>query len=213
MASRTIKKSKTSENETVATPADEPGTVANTQAEGDQVKPPVPNAATFKKPVIVFNERDEVRVFASDFREALGSNDERFLPELLKQVIHASSTGQKLDKATSGFAFSVIEGIKPRDEIEAMLAAQMAAVHVATMTFARRLNRVETIPQQDSAEKTFNKLARTFAMQMDALKKYRSSGEQRITVQHVTVNDGGQAVVGTINHGGKTEGTEGGADE
>jgi hypothetical protein len=34
-----------------------------------------------------------------------------------------------------------------------MLAAQMAAVHNATMTFARRLNHVENIPQQDSAER------------------------------------------------------------
>jgi hypothetical protein len=47
---------------------------------------------------------------------------------------------------------------------------------------------------------------------MDALQKYRSGGEQRITVQHVTVNDGGQAVVGTINHDGKTECKEGGGD-
>ena len=45
----------------------------------------------------------------------------------------------------------------------ALLAAQMAAVHAATMTFALRLGRVETIPQQDSAERAFNKLARTFA--------------------------------------------------
>jgi hypothetical protein len=34
---------------------------------------------------------------------------------------------------------SVIKGIDPRDQLEAMLAAQMAAVHVATMTFARDL--------------------------------------------------------------------------
>ena len=43
-----------------------------------------------------------------------------------------------------------------------MLAAQMAAVHVATMTFARRLNHFETIPQQDSTERDLNKLAWTF---------------------------------------------------
>jgi hypothetical protein len=33
----------------------------------------------------------------------------------------------------------VVKGIEPRDQIEAMVAAQMAAVHNATMTFARRL--------------------------------------------------------------------------
>jgi hypothetical protein len=46
-----------------------------------------------------------------------------------------------------------------------------------------------------------NKLARTFAAQVEALKKYRSAGEQTIRVQHVTVNDGGQAIVGNVSQG------------
>ena len=37
------------------------------------------------------------------------------------------------------------------------------------------------------------------AAQVEAPKKYRSCGEQKITVQHVTVNEGGQAVVGNIS--------------
>jgi len=97
---------------------------------------------------------------------------------------------------------SVVRGISPRDETEALLAAQMAAIHNATMVAARRLNHVETIPQQDSASTMLNKLARTFATQVEALKKYRSAGEQTIKVQHVTVNDGGQAIVGNVNQGG-----------
>jgi hypothetical protein len=52
----------------------------------------------------------------------------------------------------------------------------------------------------------------TFALQMETLKKYRSSGEQRITVQHVTVNDGGQAVVGNVNTGGNAMNKEEGGD-
>ena len=87
-----------------------------------------------------------------------------------------------------------------------MLAAQMAAVHNATMTFARRLNHVN-IPQQDSAERAFNKLARTFAAQVLALKEYRSKGEQKMTIQHVNVGDGGKAVIGMVNSPGR------GADE
>ena len=82
-----------------------------------------------------------------------------------------------------------------------MLAAQMAAVHNATMTFARRLNHVENIPQQDSAERAFNKLARTFAAQVETLKRYRSSSEQTMRVEHVTVNNGGQAIVGDVSYG------------
>jgi len=67
------------------------------------------------------------------------------------------------------------------------------------MTFARRLAHVETIPQQDSAERAFNKLTRTFAAQMSALEDYRSKGEQRMIVQHVNVSEGGQAIVGAVN--------------
>jgi hypothetical protein len=87
--------------------------------------------------------------------------------------------------------------------MEALLAAQMAAVHNATMTFARRLAHVDNIQQQDSAERAFNKLARTFAAQLEALKRYRSAGEQTVRVEHVTVNEGGQAIVGNVSHGGR----------
>ena len=79
-----------------------------------------------------------------------------------------------------------------------MLATQMAAVHMASMTFARRLAHVENIPQQDGAERAFNKLIRTFAAQVSALKEYRTKGEQKMTVQHVHVAEGGQAIVGNV---------------
>ena len=81
-----------------------------------------------------------------------------------------------------------------------MLAAQMAATHQATMAFARRLNHVENIPQQDSAERTFNKLARTFATQMETLKKYRAKAQQTVRVERVEVKEGGQAVVGDVSY-------------
>jgi hypothetical protein len=156
-----------------------------------------------RAPVVVLNDDGPVHVKCMAGDRPLGSDDERFIMGLVSQIINASSKGGTIDKPASDFALSVVQAIDPRDEVEAMLAAQMAAVHMATMTFARRLNNVETIPQQDSAGSLMNKLARTYAAQAEALKKYRSGGEQRITVQHVTVNDGGQAVVGNINAGGK----------
>ena len=73
----------------------------------------------------------------------------------------------------------------------------MAAVHMALMTFSRRLAHVENIQQQDGAERAFNKLARTFAAQVSTLKDYRSKGEQKMTVVHVA--DGGQAIVGNVS--------------
>jgi len=131
--------------------------------------------------------------------KAIGSSDSDFLNGLLKQVVNAGWQGPNADENEINFLLSVVKGVEPQHPIEAMLALQMGAVHNATMTFARRLAHVETIQQQDSAQNAFNKLARTFAAQVEALKRYRSSGEQKMTVQHVHVAEGGQAIVGNVS--------------
>ena len=130
--------------------------------------------------------------------EALASADEDFVNGILIQLANAGGHSQDIDEDGLNFMLSVIKGIEPRDQLEAMLAAQMAAVHVASMTFARRLAQVKTVPQQDSAERAFNKLTRTFAAQMEALKRYRTGAEQKVTLQHVSVAGGGQAIVGNV---------------
>ena len=130
--------------------------------------------------------------------QAIGTADLDFFDGLTWQLLNASR-GQGSPEKTANFMLAVIKGIAPRDQIEAMLGAQMAAIHMASMTFARRLANVENIPQQDSAERAFNKLTRTFAAQMSALKEYRSKGEQKMTVQHVHVAEGGQAIVGNVS--------------
>jgi hypothetical protein len=130
--------------------------------------------------------------------EALGTYDIDFVAALLGQLASASSRGPDVDEKALNFLLSVVKSIKPRDQLEAMLAAQMGVIHTAIMTFGRKLAHVETLPQQDSAERALNKLSRTYATQMEALKRYRSSGEQKVTVQHVSVNEGGQAIVANV---------------
>ena len=130
--------------------------------------------------------------------EALGTVSLDFMNGLLSQLANAGSRGHQIDEGALNFMLSVVTGLKPKDQLEAMLAAQMVAIHMATMTFARRLAHVDTIQQQDSAERALNKLARTYAMQMETLKRYRTGGEQKVTVQHVSVSEGGQAIVGNV---------------
>ena len=130
--------------------------------------------------------------------QAIGTTDADFLNGFLCQLADAASRGSKSDEQRINFMLSVVEGIKPRDHIEAMLAAQMAAVHMATMAAAGQRTNAENIAQQDSAERAFGKLARTFSAQTEALKRYRTGGEQKVTVQHVTVGEGGQAIVGNV---------------
>lgn len=138
---------------------------------------------------------------------SMGTTSFIFAHGIVGQLINAVSHGKEIDQSSVNFALAVIDGIKPKDELETMLAAQMAAVHAAVMTQARRMAHAETIPQQDSNERALNKLARTFTTQMETLKRYRTGGEQKVTVHHVTVNEGGQAIVGTVEQAkGRGEG-------
>ena len=48
-----------------------------------------------------------------------------------------------------------------------------------------------------------NRLSRTFAEMLEALNRHRGKGgQQRVVVEHVTVNEGGQAVVGAVERPG-----------
>jgi hypothetical protein len=123
------------------------------------------------------------------------------------QLYAASTAKGEANEQRLNFLVSVIKSIKPEDQIESMLSAQMGAIHCLTMEFAAKLANATDLVWRESAERTVNKLARTFAMQVEALKRYRSNGEQKVIVQHVSVSDGGQAaIVGAVSstaRGGK----------
>ena len=84
--------------------------------------------------------------------------------------------------------------IAPRgDVVERMLARQMAALHRKTMDYIGR----EGFGEQDAMNFAL-RCARVFALQVEALKSWRSKGAQTMTVKHVNVNVGGQAIMGEI---------------
>jgi hypothetical protein len=107
------------------------------------------------------------------------------------------------DKETSDHQLSAtvagLVGIGPKDEPEGMIAAQLLAAHNAAMECYRRAmigeqsfeGRRENLGQA-------NKLSRTYAVLLDALNHHRGKGQQKVTVEHVHVHSGGQAVVGMV---------------
>ena len=102
-----------------------------------------------------------------------------------------------------GFLPAIVREIAPRDGIERMLAVQMATTHVALIRQGGRMANAEQLPQFEAHERAYNKLARTYTAQVEALRKYRNGGKQTVTVQHVNVEDGGQAIVGNVETGGR----------
>jgi hypothetical protein len=147
--------------------------------------------------------------------EALGTTDPLFYASVMDDLADlANRLGQEVSQREFNALLAMVRSVEPRDQLETMLAVQMAAIHAATIRTARMLRHSDMLPQFEAASTALNKLARTFAAQIEALKRYRSTGEQsvRVTHQHVTVNNqGGQAVVAgeMVAGGGGTQKSEG----
>jgi hypothetical protein len=79
----------------------------------------------------------------------------------------------------------------------------MAATHVAMTAMAQKVADQTMWTIRESTERSMTRLSRTYLAQMDALKKYRARAQQVVRVGRVTVNDGGQAIVGDVTHVGQ----------
>jgi hypothetical protein len=141
-----------------------------------------------------------------DLRLLSGSDDDDFSNILANQVADAvwrepcdSDERTRLIKAS----LAAMIGMKPRDGLEGMLIAQLLASHHAAMECYRRaMLGNQTVDGRHENLKQANRLSRTYAALMEALDRHRGKGHQRITVEHVTVHAGGQAIVGAVTPGG-----------
>ena len=101
---------------------------------------------------------------------------------------------------------AALRGIAPKDELEGMMAAQLIAAHNATMEcYCRAMLGEQTFEGRRENLNQANKLSRTWATLLEALNKHRGKGQQKVTVEHVHVHSGGQAVVGTVERPGGGE--------
>jgi hypothetical protein len=167
--------------------------------------PKVPEDAEPKTRAIKLDLRNP-RSIDKALLKLMGTSSPFFAHGIISQLYALSRVGDELSEAQFSFLMSVVQSVKPQDELETMLAVQMAAIHHLTLELNIGFPRSTTLAQQSEQLSSINKLARTFAMQLEALKRYRSKGEQKVTVQHVTVGEGGQAIVGDIHQQQKEAG-------
>jgi hypothetical protein len=100
-------------------------------------------------------------------------------------------------------AISGLVGIAPKDELEGMMAAQLIGSHHAAMECYRRAMLPEqTFDGRRESLSQANKLSRTHVLLVEALNRHRGKGQQKVTVEHVHVHAGGQAIVGNISRPG-----------
>jgi hypothetical protein len=101
-------------------------------------------------------------------------------------VYHARETAQSLAK----------------DRVEAMLIGQMVAANAAAMECLKKASSPET--KREHLEQNFKyatKFLDLYLKQFEALDRHRGRGQSTVAVEQVTVQPGGQAIVGNIRTG------------
>ncbi|GHA84988.1 hypothetical protein GCM10009069_05130 [Algimonas arctica] len=149
-------------------------------------------------------EKASLRVTLDGMKAASGSQSVHFQNELLDQVTASlwqpewKTNEQKLQAGKA--AYDALQKIAPRSELEGMLAAQMISTHNAAMEALRRaMMETHTFEGRDQNLKHATKLMGLYERQLAALDKHRGKGRQKITVEHVNVHAGGQAIVGNVD--------------
>ena len=140
-------------------------------------------------------------------KHLFGTDHKALANALLMQCLYSLNDSEMSDDRPQidgrQFLLEMVAELEPRDGIERMLAVQMVTTHVHMMRAGRRIANAEMLPQLDAQQRAHSKLARSFTAQLDALRKHRNGGKQTVTVQHVNVAGGGQAIVGDVSHRGE----------
>ena len=144
----------------------------------------------------------KAEVVNSFFSEASGVSNGELAHRIVEQVRILQECWPFEADRVEGLvaATEMIRGLKPENSIEAMLAVQMIGVHEAATRFLKEATvKGQYLDGADSSVMRATRLMRLFTEQLQAMAKLKGKGsQQKVTVEHVHVHTGGQAIVGEI---------------
>jgi hypothetical protein len=160
--------------------------------------------ATLNETLVINDPKDRDPEGLDGLKWAAGSISDKFNSVLLNSVIEACwcPPGRPKESRDERYtmALGAMAAFKPQDEIEGMIAAQAVAMHLGVMECCRR-SMIPGQPEDSAARlrKDGASLARGMVEMVAALDRKRGkSGNQVVRVEHVTVQAGGQAIVGNV---------------
>jgi hypothetical protein len=141
----------------------------------------------------------ELRPYLERVAQTLGVKDKDCAVMLMSQLPAASYKFTPENEVLINGVMAAVSEINPRDPVESMLAAQMVSCHTQIMRLLEKVSSKDlTAELVDKYLRLADRLTRTYARQMEVLSTYRRKGKQKMIVEHITVNNGGQAIVGNI---------------
>ncbi len=153
-------------------------------------------------PVVDFEKQKVADMTDEEKQQLFATTNYSLINDLVFDVVPCTMNKlvfdqEKLDDAevkTKNLMTSILTG----NGLETMLAAQMVTTHSLQMkaaTYAKHQTNAKFITPYVNM---VTKLSNTFIQQTQLLMKLQGKGEQKVTVEHVNVHEGGQAIVGNV---------------
>jgi hypothetical protein len=143
---------------------------------------------------------EERKDWEARLNKALGTVSPDFIKvSLLQLQAAARSPYGTVSETAINASLAMVQAAAPRDELEGALAVQMACAHMAAMAVLGKLDSGFGTERRIAAlGSTAARLMKAYTMQMEVLRRMRCGGQQFVRVEHVHINDGGQAVIGNV---------------
>ena len=138
-------------------------------------------------------------------KELVGSEDRSCMHVLFNDLLSNMWIPEGISEQSKTLkidaAMETLKQIAPMDGVEGMLAVQMASTHQAAMECLRRASiQNQTFEGRNMALKHGEKLLRLYMDQIKTLSKHRGKGDQKMIIEHVNIEPGGQAIVGQVEN-------------
>ena len=156
-----------------------------------------------KKPEVHVHDMSKLRGSLKAIGGSMSDDWNNILANQTVQSLWLKHSDRDEIKRQRHAAVDVLIGMAPRDEFEGMIAAQLVACHNASMECYRRaMIGEQTFEGRQENLNQASKLSRTYATLLESLNRHRGKGAQKVTVEHVHVHEGGQAIVGNVESRG-----------
>src|SRR5258707_5785630 len=140
------------------------------------------------------------KIWWARLKKGLGTSSSAFVDASLFQLQGAARLHDgRISEIAVNSALALIEAAEPRNEIEGALALQMACTHIASMAILAKIEGGSATERRTELfASAAARLMRTYVAQVEAFRHLRQGGSQFMRVEHVHVNEGGQALIGNV---------------
>lgn len=145
---------------------------------------------------------EELAAIKEKFCELTGTTTETGAERIVNQLASMLVWGRNnADGQKAVAALDLVMELAPANATEALLAVQMLGVHEAALLFLQRATLDgQTFEGNDANVFRATRLMRLFNEQVELMAKLKGkTSQQKVTVEHVHVHQGGQAIVGAIS--------------